>query len=247
MPAPSAATTTCGDSPGDDRDHAHQDRFVSHRPVLAAAPAGSPISPNLVGRVVASFALAAQADARDHRSRAHRELRQARLLYAMAATARPPHPLVTALPHAFYPESSWLRRHGAGFGGARAGGTPPRGPSTAGTCGTRRDFARRYLDSRSTDTLNLYDTGALADVSLAQAMRVVHGAGRLAVTRHDLTRNLRSPDHARGARTRATTRSRAAASDHQFDVNSHTFGLVATVVIHRLPHRYNLVRPVLNP
>ena len=92
----------------DDRDHAHLDRFVSHRPVLAAAPAGHRISPNLVGRVVAAFALAAQSDASHHRSRARYELRQARLLYARAATRRPPRPLVTALPHAFYPESSWL-------------------------------------------------------------------------------------------------------------------------------------------
>ncbi|MGA8247000.1 MAG: glycoside hydrolase family 9 protein, partial [Nocardioides sp.] len=51
----------------DDHDRARADRFVSHRPVFAAAPAGKPISPNLVGRVVAAFALAAQADAPHHR------------------------------------------------------------------------------------------------------------------------------------------------------------------------------------
>ena len=51
----------------DDRDHRHLDRFVSHRPVLEAAPPGHRISPNLVGRVVASFSLAAQADVRPTR------------------------------------------------------------------------------------------------------------------------------------------------------------------------------------
>ena len=50
----------------DDRDTRHADRFVSHRPVFRAAPPGHPISPNLVGRVSAAFALAAQQDAGSH-------------------------------------------------------------------------------------------------------------------------------------------------------------------------------------
>ena len=211
----------------DDHDRRHLDRFVSHRPVLAAARAGHPISPNLVGRVVASFALAAQADARDHRSRATYELRQARVLYAMAATAHPPHPLVSALPHAFYPESSWLDDMQLGAAelalAAHRLGVPARS--------YLRDsarFARRYLDSRSTDTLNLYDTGALADVSLARAMSVVHSAGRLAVDRHDLTGNLRS-QILRGVRHARHDPFGAAVSVDEFDANSHTFGLIATV------------------
>ena len=211
----------------DDRDHAHQDRFVSHRPVLAAAPAGHPISPNLVGRVVASFALAAQADAPHHPARARHELHQATLLYAMAATTRPPHPLVTALPHAFYPESSWL--DDMQLGAAELALAAHRLGSPAGRY--LRDsarFARRYLASHSTDTLNLYDTGALADVSLARAMSAVHGAGPLAVTRHDLTDNLRSQIQ-RGVRHARHDVFGAAASVDEFDVNSHTFGLVATV------------------
>src|SRR5262249_13007986 len=91
----------------DDKDTQRADRFVSHRPVFRAAPPGHRISPNLVGRVSAAFALAAQQDAGTDPRRARHELRQARLLYARAATAHPPHPLVTALPHAFYPESTW--------------------------------------------------------------------------------------------------------------------------------------------
>ena len=211
----------------DDRDHAHQDRFVSHRPVLAAAPTGSQISPNLVGRVVASFALAAQADARDHRSRAFRELRQARLLYAMAATVHPPRPLVTALPHAFYPESSWLDDMELGAA-ELALAAHHLGVPAGQYLRDSADFARRYLDSRSTDTLNLYDTGALADVSLARAMGEVHGAGQLAVTRRDLTRNLHA-QIMRGVRHARHDPFRAAVSVDDFDVNSHTFGLVATV------------------
>ena len=39
------------------------DRYVAHRPVFRAAPPGHLISPNLVGRTRAAFALAAQVDA----------------------------------------------------------------------------------------------------------------------------------------------------------------------------------------
>ena len=211
----------------DDRDRAHQDRFVSHRPVLAAAPAGRPISPNLVGRVVASFALAAQADARHHPSRAIRELRQARILYSMAATAHPPHPLVSALPHAFYPESSWLDDMQLGAAELALAAHHLGVPARRYLRDSAR-FARRYLASRSTDTLNLYDTGALADVSLARAMTVVPGAGRLAVTRRDLTRNLRS-QILRGVRHARHDPFAAAVSVDDFDANSHAFGLIATV------------------
>ncbi len=211
----------------DDHDTSKADRFVSHRPVFAAAPAGKPISPNLVGRVVAAFALAAQADAPHHRARARHELRQARLLYATAATAHPPHPLVTALPHAFYPESSW--QDDMQLGSAELALAARRLGAPAGRY--LRDsarFAHAYLATHPTDTLNLYDTGALADVSLARAMGAIHGAGPLAVTRADLVRDLRTQirsgvDHARHDPFGA------AVSVDDFDVNSHTFGLVATV------------------
>jgi endoglucanase len=211
----------------DDRDHAHLDRFVSHRPVLAAAPAGHRISPNLVGRVVAAFALAAQADAPHHRARARHELRQARLLYARAATTRPPHPLVTALPHAFYPESSWL--DDMQLGSAELALAAHRLGLPAGRyLRASARFARRYVGSHATDTLNLYDTGALADVSLASAMNRIRTAGPLAVTRHDLARNLRS-QILRGVHHARHDVFGAAASVDEFDVNSHTFGLIASV------------------
>ena len=54
-------------------DTSHLDRFVSHRPVFEAAPPGHRISPNLVGRTSAAFALAAQHDAAGHPARARHE------------------------------------------------------------------------------------------------------------------------------------------------------------------------------
>jgi hypothetical protein len=211
----------------DDHDKARRDRFVSHRPVFAAAPAGSPISPNLVGRVVAAFALAAQSDAGHHRARALHELRQARGLYAMAATLHPPHPLVTALPHAFYPESSW--RDDMQLGSAELALAARRLGAPAGRyLRASARFAHAYLGTHPTDTLNLYDTGALADMSLARAMRAIHGAGPLPVTRSDLVRDLRSQIR-RGLHHARHDPFAAAFSVDDFDVNSHTFGLIATV------------------
>ena len=87
-PARSAATTTSGVCPRPTTATTPTcDRFVSHRPVLAAAPAGHRISPNLVGRVVAAFALAAQADASHHRSR-----RSARAAAGRARSTHGPRP-----------------------------------------------------------------------------------------------------------------------------------------------------------
>ena len=92
----------------DDHDSNPVDRYAAaHRPAFLAAPPGSPISPNLAGRVSAAFALAAQVDAAGAPRQAAAEWRAATSLYAMAATQSPPDPLVTALPNAFYPESTW--------------------------------------------------------------------------------------------------------------------------------------------
>ena len=211
----------------DDHDARVEDRYVSHRPVFDAAPAGKPISPNLVGRVAASYALAAQLDARHHRSRALAELHQATLLYSRADTASPPEPLVTALPHDFYPEDTWrddmelgaaeiaLARQGLHLG-------------SAGFVAKAAHWAHGYLARETGDTLNLYDTSALAHTALAQAM----GHRRhLAVTRADLVHDLGAQIR-RGVRHAAGDPFAAGVAYDDFDVNSHTFGLIATVALY---------------
>jgi endoglucanase len=220
----------------DDRDRARIDRFVSHRPVFEAAAPGRPISPNLVGRVSAAFALAAQLDARNRPSRARRELRTAKVLYARADTASPPKPLVTALPHAFYPESSW--RDDMELGGAEIAlaslrlGRPARPFVRAAA-----HWARGYIRAGSGDTLNLYDTSALAHADLIRAMSRTGQRSGLAVTRADLLANLRSQLHTGVVRARKDPFAAGGVYDG-FDVNSHTFGLVATAALyHRLTHR----------
>src|SRR3954452_17499032 len=218
----------------DDRDTRHVDRFVSHRPVFRAARPGRPISPNLVGRVSASFALAAQRDAHRHPARARSELHRATALFARAATAHPPHPLVTALPHAFYPESSWL--DDMELGAAEIALAAHRLGHPAGHyLRARAPFARRYIAGGDTDTLNLYDTSALAHTSLADALATVRHAS-LAVTRSDLVADLAR--QIRLGRAHAHTDPFGAAEPvDEFDANSHTFGLIATVGLYdRLTH-----------
>ena len=211
----------------DDHDTAVEDRYVSHRPVFDAAPAGQPISPNLVGRVAASYALAAQLDARHRRPRALAELHQATLLYSRADTASPPRPLVTALPHDFYPEDTW--RDDMELGAAEIAlaqqGLHLR---SAGFVAKAAHWAHAYLARETGDTLNLYDTSALAHTALAQAM----GHRRhLAVTRADLVHDL-SAQVRRGVRHAAGDPFSAGVAYDDFDVNSHTFGLIATVALY---------------
>lgn len=206
----------------DDRDRARVDRFVSHRPVFRAAPRGHRISPNLVGRTSAAFALAAQVDARMHPRRARHELREATSLYAMADTASPPHPLVSALPHAFYPESTW--RDDMELGAveiARALRLLHR-PEHRYVHAAGR-WAHGYVVAHNSDTFNLYDVSALAHTDLARMM----GKRHLAVTRHALLADLRRQLNGAASHS-ARDPFAAGVDDTNFDVDSHTLGLVAT-------------------
>ena len=203
-------------------------RYVAHRPVLDAAPAGEPISPNLAGRVSAAFALGAQQE--PDPARARELLHEAQTLFARADTATPPRQLVTALPHAFYPESVW--QDDMELGAAEIARAAQRlGEPASEYVVAAAHWAKRYLKVRSSDTLNLYDVGALAHASLADAMAAVpHGPlelGRQRLTK-DIARQVRLGVHqARqgpfGAPVDVT----------EFDANSHSFGLVATVALYQ--------------
>jgi endoglucanase len=211
----------------DDHLRGRLNRFVAHRPVFRAAGPGQKISPNLVGRVSAAFALAAQVDAASHRVRAIRELRQATALYAMADTKTPPRPLVSALPHAFYPESTW--RDDMELGAAEIALAASR--LHTGARPYVRDAARwakGYIAKETGDTLNLYDTSALAHAELLRAMTETGLSSGLAATRADLVGNMR--DQILSAVRHARHDPFKAGKPYdEFDVNSHTFALVATV------------------
>ncbi len=213
----------------DDADTSHLDRFMTHRPVFRAAAPGKRISPNLIGRMSAAFALAARADATSHPARARRELRTARQLYARAAIKHPPRPLVTALPHAFYPESSWrddMELGAAAIARAAQSLDQPAAPYLRDAA----RFAHDFIAQRDPDTLNLYNTSALAHLMLAHAMREVPH-GRLATTRTALVRDLARQIKIGRAHARHDAFGAGAPPD-EYDVNSHSFALIATVAFY---------------
>ncbi len=215
----------------DDHDTDPLHRYVSRRPVFDAGAAGQPISPNLAGRVSAAFALAAQHDAATDPAKARDQLREAQALYARADTASPPRRLVTALPHAFYPESVWQDDMELGAAEIARAAALLGEPATA-YLEASAHWAKHYLRAGSTDTLNLYDVGALAHASLADAMRELPH-GKLAVTRRALVGDL--ADQVRQGLRHSRHDPFGAAHDiTQFDANSHTFGLVATVALYDL-------------
>lgn len=217
----------------DDADHAGVDRYATaHRPVFRAAPPGRPISPNLAGRVSAAFALAAQADARTHPRRARAELADATSLYAMADTASPPVPLVTALPNAFYPEAGWhddMELGAVEIARARLALHRPAQPYLGDAAHWARAYLRDDVHHGAGDTFNLYDVSALAHTDLVRTMRAVGATatGRPAVSRAALVADLRR-QLTGAARRSAAEPFRAGVDDTQFDVDSHTLGLVAT-------------------
>jgi endoglucanase len=144
--------------------------YVKYRPVFPAAPAGQKVSPNLAGRYAADFALGAQlaGDA----ARAAHLLSLARSVYAMAKTTNVGQ-LVTAYPHDFYPATQW--KSDMLWGAAEialadeAAGAP--GGQVRADLGVAARWARAYMAQGHPDTFNLYDTGAVAEAELIQAMR----------------------------------------------------------------------------
>jgi glycosyl hydrolase family 9/cellulase-like Ig domain-containing protein len=211
----------------DDHNAAPVDRFAAaHRPVFAAAAAGRPISPNLAGRVAAAFALAAQNDATPAPRRAAAEFAQAKAILRLADTASPPDPLTTSLPNDFYPESTWHDDMELGSAETALAAQRLHRPSTHWVMRAAH-WARGYFRTERGDTFNLYDVSALAHTDLVRAMDGASRVPGLAVSRHallaDLARQLSgAAGHAR------SDPFHAAGNVAEFDVDSHTFGLIAT-------------------
>ncbi|MGD0239446.1 MAG: glycoside hydrolase family 9 protein [Streptosporangiaceae bacterium] len=149
--------------------------YVKYRPVFPAAPAGQQVSPDLAGRYAADFALGAQLATRGSGSspgQAAHLLSLARSVYAMAKTTDVGQ-LVTAFPHDFYPATQW--KSDMAWGAAEialadeAAGAPARQVRADLSVAAR--WARAYMAQGHDDTFNLYDTGAVAEAELIQAMR----------------------------------------------------------------------------
>jgi len=206
----------------DDSDKTPANRYAAaYRPVFAANKPGGSISPNLAGRVAAAFALGAQVD---DPGRAAADYRAATSLYALAATKSPPSPLITALPNDYYPESTW--HDDMEFGATEIAMAARRlHHDPAPYVKDATTWARAYLKSDTGDTFNLYDTSALAHADL---LRSTSDLGLRKALIADLRRQLQT-----GATRAAADPFHAGGVYTDFDVDAHTFGLLATEALYR--------------
>jgi endoglucanase len=146
--------------------------YVKYRPVFEAAPPGKPVSPDLAGRFAADFALGAQLSAGTDPEQAQHLLSLARGVYAMAKTTNVGQ-LVTVFPHDYYPGTQW--KSDMAWGAAEialadeATGAPAAQLDADLAAAAR--WATAYIAQGHSDTFNLYDTGAVAEAELLQAMR----------------------------------------------------------------------------
>jgi hypothetical protein len=205
--------------------------FIKYRPVFRAAPPGSRISPNLAGRVAAAFALGAQVEAAGHPRRARALLRAAASVFAMARTSHVGE-LVTAFPHAYYPEDSW--QDDMEFGAVELALAARRlhDRRAAGWLRAATHWARAYLHSGDRDALNLYDTSALAHADLVRALRHRRPGSGFEVSAGDLLADLRR-QLSSGAGPAREEPFGSAVDVTQFDAATRTFGFAATARIYR--------------
>lgn len=172
-------------------------RYIRNRPVLIAAPADSPISPNLAGRLAAAFAESYQLFRTSNPTYARQCLLSAEHIFDLADTS-PKDDLLTVAPFDFYPETEW--RDGLELGAtelyfALASGRPPSGlPHNDAFFYLRAaaQWARAYIHgpNDATDTLNLYDVSGLAHFELYRAIARAGNPGGLDVSQADLLDDL---------------------------------------------------------
>ena len=210
---------------------------TSARPVFEAAAPGAQISPDVVGRVAAAFAYAAQQDALSgNTSGAQTELTDATDLYAQANTSAAENDnLESALPEAYYPEGIW---HDAMELGAteivRAEQDLGDSESSYSTYLTQAaTWASDYIsDDSGQDTLNLYDVSALAHADLITAIADAGTPSGLAVTSAKLIANLKA-QVAAAAAVSAKDIFGSGFDYSQFDADSHTFGFISTEALYQ--------------
>jgi endoglucanase len=204
--------------------------YVKYRPVFPAAPPGQKVSPNLAGRFAADFALGAQLAAESDPASAAHLLSLARGVYAMAKTTNVGQ-LVTVFPHDFYPATQW--KSDMLWGAAEialadeAAGAPAARVRADLTAAAR--WARAYIAQGHDDTFNLYDTGAVAEAELIQAMRQ---AGAFPISPATLLADM--PAQLRAGQAQAKGDPFALGSQlGDSDASPHAFGLYITDALYQ--------------
>jgi endoglucanase len=153
-------------------------RYIRHRPVFRAGPAGSLISPNLAGRYAAALAVSYQLFKSSDPDFAKACLRAAEHIFALANT-KPKGKLLTVIPFGFYGEVEWredLELGATELYFALADGAVPEGLPHSDPrfyLGEAARWASRYIHGPhdAEDTLNLYDVSGLAHYELYKALR----------------------------------------------------------------------------
>jgi len=156
----------------------HSAYYVKYRPVFPAAAPGAKIDPDFAGRFAADFALGAQLSAATARHHAEYLLGLARGIYAMAKTSHVG-PIVTAFPHDFYPGTEWKSMMLWGADEIALADEALGAPAARvrADLAVAARWAKAYIAQghpAGSDTLNLYDNGAIGEAELLQAM---HQAG----------------------------------------------------------------------
>jgi endoglucanase len=194
--------------------------FICNRPVYVAGPAGSPISPNLAGRLTADFALCYQLNRSTNPPLANRCLKNAEDIFALADTSyTDPAPsgsgsgtcsncLLTVSPFDGYPENVWeddmelgaTELYFALQSALQCEGSDRNLP--AGLAHTdpmyylrqAAQFAGNYVtniyDAGFSDTLNLYDVSGLAHFELYRALEMTGNPSDLPVTKAGIRKQL---------------------------------------------------------
>ena len=213
----------------DDTLAGRENRYLRSRPAFRANDPGTRLPPNLAGRMAAAFALAAQVDAVSDPARARRELATAASIFRRAKTAKVTEAdVVTALPHAFYPESSWRDDLEWGAAELALAGQALDDPRADQWLRDSARWAAAYLDHEAGhDTLNLYDTSAVAHADLVRAMRAAPSVSGLGMDEIRLVDDLRSQLATGIAHSEGDPFAAGAVYD-DFDAAAHTFGLLAT-------------------
>ena len=211
-------------------------KYIRNRPAFRAYAPGAQISPNLAGRLSAAFALCYQVYKDTDKPFADQCLLNAQHIFDLAKTTNPGQ-LLTASPHAYYPEDEW--RDDMELGAAElylamdSGDLPSGLPHTDPTFYLEKaaSWAKAYIDAGATDTLNLYDISAVAHY---EAYRAIACAGRpsgLQVSPDDLIADLKRQLDIGVAQANSDPFSFGFTWD-EFDAAGHGLGLAITASLY---------------
>lgn len=169
--------------------------YVKYRPAFRAGTNNAAISPNLAGRMAASFALASQVYRGTDPAFADSCLLRAQTIFGLAKTNWSGN-LLTAPPYDFYPETVW--KDDIEWGAAELYFATSQTTNLAGLPQTNAlwyltnaaYWASKYIADNNIDGLNLYDTGMLAHYELYRAMTQAGISTGLAVTKTSLSNSM---------------------------------------------------------